>query len=179
MEISRIEMVLLGMIAKNPGYAYEIDQFIKETHMRRWVQIGSASVYQGLERLAKKGLARSRREKEGRMPVRRRYYLTDEGKETLRQAIKKLLSQSEDHYLDLNLGLFCSHVLEEEEIPDLLEERLLNLSSKSREIKSHEHLVSEDKIWQKNFILTALLEFCRTEEKMLRKTIAELRKNKG
>jgi DNA-binding PadR family transcriptional regulator len=179
MSISRIEMVLLGMIALNPSYAYEIDQFIQETHMRRWLRIGSASVYQGLERLAKKGLAYSRSEQEGRMPPRRRYYINEKGREALAKGAKTLLSHCEDHYLDLNLGIFCSHVLPEEEVPDLLHDRLVEVSAKCRDIKAHHRKVSKDKIWQQDAILDILVGFCQTEKQLLKKMTGQLQKKQG
>lgn len=178
MDISRIEMVLLGMIASNPGYAYEIDQFINETHMRRWVKIGSASVYQGLERLAGKGLAVSRPERQGRMPTRRRYYITEKGSLALKKASRRILSRTEDHYLDLNLGLFCSRSLEADEIESLLEKRLSDLENKSREIKSHRKIVPAEKIWRQEAIITALIEFCRAEDRILKDTLKKLQKTK-
>jgi DNA-binding PadR family transcriptional regulator len=179
MGVSKIEMALLGMIAKKPSYAYEIDQFIKKTHMRRWVQIGSASVYQGLDRLQKKGLASSRREKEGKMPPRRRYYINDQGLAALAGAASGLLSRSEDHYLDLTLGLFCSHVLQDKDIPPLMEARLREVGRRCREIEVHRKIVDDDTIWQQEAILSILTDFCRTEQQLLKKMVGKLKKKQG
>ncbi len=174
MATSRIEMALLGMIAAKPSYAYEIEQFIKDKHMRRWVQIGSASVYQGLERLAKKGLTKSKQEKEGRMPTRRRFNITPAGRAVLKDGVRAMLSQCEDHYADLNLGLFCCHILPPSDIPPLLKERLRKLKAKYQDIRAHGEIFDKRHLWQQGAILDNLREFCLAEEKSLRKTIIKL-----
>ena len=123
--LSNIELILLSLVHEKPSYAYEIDKQIEAREMRRWVKIGVASVYQVLERLQKKGMVVAKREREGKMPERRRYYITEQGRQELARGAAHLLSGLEWYFLDLNVGLVCSDVLSPEEIAQCLAKRLL------------------------------------------------------
>ncbi len=128
--LSNIELTLLSLINEKPSYAYEIDKQIEAREMRRWVKIGVASVYQVLERLEKKGMLLAKREQEGKMPERRRYYITEPGQQELARGAVNLLSRIDWYYLDLNVGLECSDVLPPEEVAICLGKRL-------REVKAN------------------------------------------
>lgn len=65
--------------------------------------------------------------KEGRMPDRKRYYITDTGKAALVEASKRLLSGLEWYYLDLNIGFETSDLLSPEEIANCLIKRLFKV----------------------------------------------------
>jgi DNA-binding PadR family transcriptional regulator len=102
--LSNIEVLLLSIVNEKPSYAYEIDKIIDLRNMRVWARIGVASIYQVLKRLEEKNLVYSKKEKEGRMPERKRYYITDEGKAALIKASKRLLSSFEGTILTLMSG---------------------------------------------------------------------------
>lgn len=134
--LSNVEMVLLSLVNEKPSYAYEIDKEIQARDMRRWVKVGVASIYQVLERLGNKGYLYSEREQEGKMPPRNRYFLTQTGRDALREATKNRLAKLEWFYLDLNLGLESGDCLDTTELITCLRARrenaLRNLSSLTR-----------------------------------------------
>jgi DNA-binding PadR family transcriptional regulator len=176
LELSRIEVVLLTVVADKPSYAYEIDQFITCSQMRRWVRIGSASVYTGLERLAKKGYAVAKEEREGKMPTRYRYSITEEGKAALEQSVRTLLSVDEDHFLDLNLGIFCSSCLPRQGIAAHLAERVEAIGERIGNLKGflRQAEARPEPEWREAAILETLLQFAKSEKKLLERTIAQL-----
>jgi DNA-binding PadR family transcriptional regulator len=167
--LSNIELILLGMVYEKPSYAYEIDKEIEAREMRRWVKIGVASVYQVLEKLAKKGMLESKREKEGKMPERRRYYLTKEGRKELARGAAQLLSELEWYFLDLNVGLVCSDILPREEVTRCLAERLrkvkANLSKMTRLHQNSDMFGASSK--QGQIVLENLLLFRQAEKQFL------------
>ena len=174
--LSNIEMILLSLINEKPAYAYEIEKMLVKRDMRRWIKIGVASVYQVLARLEKKKLLISRREKEGKMPERKRYFITDEGKKQLEEAAKKMLSEIEWCYLDLNVGLECSDLLSEEEFQKCLRSRLHKvkvnieiLSQKKLEYRSDQGELTKARAIMKNLIL-----FRKAEQQFLEEFLKEL-----
>lgn len=135
MILSNIEAILLNIVREKPSYAYEINKLIDERYIRMWVRVGVASVYQVLKKLEEKGLVFSQNEKEGQMPDRIRYYITKPGMEALAEASKRLLSNLEWYYLDLNVGLEASDVLTPEEMAQSLINRLAKVKSNINRMK--------------------------------------------
>lgn len=173
--LSNIEVILLSIINEKPSYAYEIDKTIDNRDMRRWVRVGVASIYQVLKRLEEKKMVYSQKEKEGRMPERNRYYITESGKLAMIEASKRLLSELEWYYLDLNVGLETSDLMTPGEIADCLTRRLTRVqTNKSRlqEIYSEKDISSKKKVVIKN-----LIYFREAEENLLREILQELYKN--
>ena len=89
--LTNIELILIKFIREKPSYAYEIERMINERGIRQWVKIGGTTVYQVLDRLAKKGILQVSLEKEGNMPQRKRYSLTPVGKELCQVTARNLL----------------------------------------------------------------------------------------
>lgn len=170
-KLSNIEVVLLSIVNEKPSYAYEIDKIIEKRDMRKWVKIGVASIYQVLERLERKGLLFSRREKEGRMPVRKRYYITEAGKAVMKEASLKLLSEMEWYYLDLNVGLESSDLLTPEEIADCFRKRLGKVNANIRKLCK---FYRGEKLFKGRVIIKNLIYFREAEKKFLEDMLREL-----
>jgi len=171
--LSNIEVILLSIVNEKPSYAYEINKTIECRDMRRWVRIGVASIYQVLKRLEEKEMVYSQKEKEGRMPDRKRYYITEAGKKALVESSKRLLSNLEWYYLDLNVGLETSDVLSREEMTNCLTKRLAIVRSNIRRMK--EIFSSEVELpYKKKEIVKNLIYFREAEERFLQEILQEL-----
>ena len=152
--LSNVEIILLHLIKSRPSYAYEVEKGIEEKGIRKWVKIGGPTVYQVLDRLYKKGLLEFSTEKEGNMPPRKRYQITEKGDFLFKQASLRLLANNECYYFDLTLGLAGRNHLDEDEFQSALRERLKKLNDfldtfnerfeKARELYPEKrHLVKE------------------------------------
>ncbi|NLB17154.1 MAG: PadR family transcriptional regulator [Syntrophomonadaceae bacterium] len=171
--LSNIEAILLSIVNEKPSYAYEIDKTIDLRDMRRWVRIGVASIYQVLKRLEEKNFVYSKKEKGGRMPDRKRYYITDHGKEALIKASKRLLSSLEWYYLDLNVGLEASDLLSPGEIAACLAKRLARVQANQKRLKEMYAAVN-DALFKKKTVIKNLINFREAEEKFLQEFLQEL-----
>lgn len=171
--LSNIEVILLSIVSEKPSYAYEIDKTIECRDMRRWVRVGVASIYQVLKRLEEKDLVYSQKEKEGRMPDRKRYYITNSGKEALAEASKRLLSNLEWYYLDLNVGLETSDVLTTEEMTGCLTKRLALVRSNIKRMKEN-FSVGIEMPYKKKEVIKNLIFFREAEERFLQEILLEL-----
>lgn len=134
--LSNVELILLSIVNESPSYAYEIEKQIEAKKMRHWVKIGIASIYQVLDRLQKQGLVSFKTEKEGRAPERKRFFITEEGQEKLRESVKQLLSHAEDYYLDLNVAIECADILDRETYHQCLNQRLEQVETALKRVKS-------------------------------------------
>lgn len=170
--LSNIEAILLSIVNEKPSYAYEIDKTIEQRDMRRWVRIGVASIYQVLKKLEEKGLVYSQGEKEGKMPDRKRYYITDNGRAALIETSKKLLSDLEWYYLDLNVGLETSDLLTPEEMSECLKKRLAKVRLNIKRVK--EMLSSGNELtFKKRAVIKNLIYFREAEENFLQEFLSQ------
>lgn len=174
--LSNIEVILLSIVNEKPSYAYEIDKTIDLRDMRRWVRVGVASIYQVLKRLEEKKLVYSQKEKEGRMPDRKRYYITDYGKAALVEASKRLLSSFEWYYLDLNVGLEASDLLTPGEIADCIAKRLARVQTNKKRLQEI-YAAGNDTVFKKKAVIKNLINFREAEENFLQKFLQELSKS--
>lgn len=126
--LSNVELILVNFVNANPSYAYQIEMLIEKRNLRQWIKIGGTTIYQVLDRLCKKGYLEFKKEKEGNMPERKRYYITEDGKEALISTAKDLLRKNENYYFDLNIGLACRRAFSKKEFKELISERLGNLT---------------------------------------------------
>ncbi len=169
--LSNIEVILLSIVNEKPSYAYEIDKIIDGRDMRKWVRIGVASIYQVLKRLEEREFVYSKKEKEGKMPDRKRYYITDSGRMALIEASKSLLTNFEWFYFDLSVGLETSDLLSSGEIADCLKKRLARGRSNIKRLKE---IASKPRDFKESAVSRNLIFFREAEEKFLQEIIKEL-----
>lgn len=170
--LSNVEIIVLSLVNEKPSYAYEIEKQIEARDMRLWVRIGIASIYQVLSRLNGKGYLEFEIEREGKAPERKRYFLTQEGKEVLKSSVKAALLKLEWYYLDLNVAIEGSDILSPEEKLDCLEKRLetvrYSLNKLRQEVSEVPHKTKASMI-KRNIMALRI-----TEEKLLENLIEEL-----
>jgi DNA-binding PadR family transcriptional regulator len=124
--VSNAEFMLMEIIAECREISgYEINTFVEARGYREWADIGTTSIYVGLEKLNKKGLARSRVdfEKTGKGPLPKLYSLTGEGFALLKNSVFDALSSGGSRGGRFDLGLAGMPLLDNGEIIDALSKR--------------------------------------------------------
>ncbi|MDD4237904.1 MAG: PadR family transcriptional regulator [Desulfotomaculaceae bacterium] len=171
--LSNIEVILLNIVDGKPSYAYEIDKTIDLREMKRWVRVGVASIYRVLIKLEEKGFVYSQNEKEGRMPERKRYYITASGRVALVEVSKRLLSNLEWYYMDLNVGLEACNLLSPVEVSSCLKKRLAKVKAN---IKGMEEICAnvEDLEKKKRIIIKNLIYLRGAEKRILEDVIKKI-----
>lgn len=81
MASTSIEIMILGALIERPMSAYEMDKTLEERNVRRWIRISSPSVYRNVIRLCDEGYADGVVVKEGEMPEKTVYTITEAGRE--------------------------------------------------------------------------------------------------
>ncbi len=163
--LSNVELIVLSLVHEKPSYAYEIEKQIETRNMRLWVKIGIASIYQVLERLNKKDFVKFEVEREGKAPERKRFFVTEAGLQELRSSVKELLGTLEWFYLDLNVAIEGSHVLEASEIRECLERRLDIVRHSLQRLR--QMCENTDRTCRGDAIMRNVLGFREAEEKLL------------
>ena len=87
--LSKSATMLLGLINKQPVNAYEIIKILESMNVKWWYNIADSTVYATLRTLDKKGLIVGASEKNGNMPFRTVYSISEKGKEELRDTLTK------------------------------------------------------------------------------------------
>lgn len=100
--MAAIDLIVLGMLKKQSLSAYDIQKLVEYRNISRWVKISTPSIYKKVIQLEEKGLIRSRLEREGKMPEKAVYSLTDAGEAAFEELMLEISSRPVNIFLDLN-----------------------------------------------------------------------------
>ena len=100
--MSTIDLIVLGILRKDSLSAYEIQKMVEYRNISRWVKISSPSIYKKVLQLEEKGLVRSQMIREGKMPEKAVYSLTDAGKQEFERLMLIISDKPVNIFLDFN-----------------------------------------------------------------------------
>lgn len=126
--MQNVALILLGIVAETPRYAHEIQQVITHRQLRRWVDIGEASVFYVLEQLEKEKLIRAELPFEEVRSARTRYLATDAGRAILKTAALDRITRAAAGVGDFEVGLLLSGHLPPTAVQEALYERRIELA---------------------------------------------------
>ncbi|HSD49088.1 MAG TPA: PadR family transcriptional regulator [Actinomycetota bacterium] len=111
MHASKVEVTVLGLLAEEPMYGYDLLERFRTRSMGFWVEVGKASVYQALRRLEERGLASGRAQEGSAGPDRRVYRITAAGRARLRAGIRERTVGAGPYETDAGLALGFVHLV--------------------------------------------------------------------
>lgn len=100
--MATIDLIVLGMLKKQPLSAYDIQKLVEYRNISKWVKISTPSIYKKVIQLEGKGLIKSRLEREGKMPEKAVYSLTRTGEAAFEELMLEISSRPVNIFLDLN-----------------------------------------------------------------------------
>src|SRR5574344_1631618 len=115
--MSNIDLVLLGLIKQKSQSAYDIKKNIEYRNIPRWVKISEQSIYKKVLQLESKEYIVSHKEKEGNMPDKAIYTITNKGNDYFNKLMNDISNSDVSLYLVFNIK---SKILE---LKELLNER--------------------------------------------------------
>ena len=74
--MATIDLIVLGMLKKQPLSAYDIQKLVEYRNISKWVKISTPSIYKKVIQLEEKGLLQSVPMRENNMPEKAVYSLT-------------------------------------------------------------------------------------------------------
>ena len=77
--MATIDLIVLGMLKKGSMGAYDIQKLVEYRNISKWVKISTQSIYKKALQLEEKGFITAEIVKEGKMPEKAVYTLTEKG----------------------------------------------------------------------------------------------------
>lgn len=124
--MATIDLIVLGMLKKEELSAYDIQKLVEYRNISKWVKISTPSIYKKVIQLEQKGFISSRMEKEGNMPEKAVYSLTESGKAEFKKLMHELSKKPIHMFLDFNAVIVNLESMTKEEQRDCLDEIEMN-----------------------------------------------------
>lgn len=103
--MSAVNLVILGILKKKSMNAYEMNKHIEYIRLKNWMKIGTPTIYQNLKKLAEKGYLTTGIVKEGNMPEKVIYTMTDSGNAFFHKLMVKFSKTPSPIFFDFNAFL--------------------------------------------------------------------------
>lgn len=100
--MATIDLIVLGILKKEPMSAYDIQKLVEYRNISKWVKISTPSIYKKVIQLEEKGYISSHIEKEGKMPEKSVYSLTEKGKQQFEKLMMEISCKPINIFLDFN-----------------------------------------------------------------------------
>lgn len=100
--MATIDLIVLGILKKESLSAYDIQKLVEYRNISRWVKISTPSIYKKVIQLENKGYITGSIVKEGKMPEKAVYTLTDAGEVEFEKLMMEIASKPVQIFLDFN-----------------------------------------------------------------------------
>ena len=100
--MATIDLIVLGMLKKQPLSAYDIQKLVEYRNISKWVRISTPSIYKKVIQLEEKRLLQSVPMRENNMPEKAVYSLTASGEQEFERLMGELSAQPIRMFLDFN-----------------------------------------------------------------------------
>ena len=130
--LTKTATIILGIVQKHPVNAYELIKMLSRFQLKDWYDIADSTVYATLKSLEKKQYITGRVQKDGNMPDKTVYSLTDAGTKEWNTAIKFFLTHFDYDLIPFMIASFFAESIGVDEAIKCLEERLDYLKKNSK-----------------------------------------------
>lgn len=100
--MATIDLVVLGMLKQEALSAYDIQKQVEYRNISKWVRISTPSIYKKVLQLENKGYIRGDVMKEGNMPEKTVYTLTEAGEKEFNRLMLEISENPVRIFLDFN-----------------------------------------------------------------------------
>jgi len=121
--MSRVDLVILGLLVERPRHGYDIKQQIEKRSMYHWIGVSTPALYRGLARLESKRMLEAHTESGTSHPDRTVYSITDAGREHMQSLLVEALTDLKPVFFDVVGGIGFAHNMPRELLLDSLETR--------------------------------------------------------
>lgn len=142
--MATIDLIVLGMLKKEPLSAYDIQKLVEYRNISKWVKISTPSIYKKVIQLEKKGMITSHTEKEGKMPEKAVYSLTAEGEKEFEKLMLEIACKPIHLFLDFNAVIVNLDSMPKEKQQDCMD----NIESNLKVLKEYieENIAAKENI---------------------------------
>ena len=100
--MATIDLIVLGILKKESMSAYDIQKLVEYRNISKWVKISTPSIYKKVIQLEEKGYITSTQVKDGKMPEKAIYTLTDSGNSQFEKLMLEISLKPIYIFLDFN-----------------------------------------------------------------------------
>lgn len=118
--MSTIDLIILGSLCQSPKSAYDLQRQIETRNLSRWVKVGSFTVYKKVSLYETKGYVTSQTIKNGKMPEKTIYTITQSGKDVFTELMSKFSLSETRVFLDFNAVIVNLSLLDNDSIMEYM-----------------------------------------------------------
>lgn len=118
---SIVDMVVLGILQREPMNAYRLTQFVEKYNVTRLVKLSTPAIYKSCKRLYEKKFLSGKLQRDGEAPEKVIYTVTGDGREYFRQLMNHFSGTITPFYFDINSVVYSLEQLEFAEGLQLIE----------------------------------------------------------
>jgi DNA-binding PadR family transcriptional regulator len=100
--MATIDLIVLGILKKEPMSAYDIQKLVEYRNISKWVKISTPSIYKKVIQLEEKGYICSTPVKEGNFAEKAVYSLTEDGAKEFESLMFEIARSPVNIFLDFN-----------------------------------------------------------------------------
>ncbi|WP_404802022.1 PadR family transcriptional regulator [Bacillus tianshenii] len=120
-----MNLVILGLLMEGDKHPYEMQQVMQERHMEHYIKLAKGSLYYAVEKLLKQEQIAVREVvKDQSRPDKTIYYITEKGKGTFQELLKKQFKAETNYYHPMYTALAFIHLGDSEMISRILKDRI-------------------------------------------------------
>jgi DNA-binding PadR family transcriptional regulator len=125
--------LLLGMVAERPANPYELKKVLEKIQVKKWLPVAGSTVYATMKTLCAKGYCKGTPEREGGMPEKTVYSVTEMGNQELNETLASYLGDTGLDTKKFHVAALMICHLDREEAVSILQNKL----SKIQKIEAH------------------------------------------
>ena len=143
-----IDLIVLGMIKEKEQSAYELQKNVEYRNISKWVKVSTPSIYKKVIQLEEKGYIKGNLSRDGNMPEKSIYHITEKGDKYFLELMKKISAQMVNVFLDFNAVIINMAMLSKNEGKEIID----NIETG---IDKYKNVVSKLKMERKNIPICA------------------------
>jgi DNA-binding PadR family transcriptional regulator len=121
--LSGTELVILGLLKRQPAHGYELLRTVRRQHMSEYIRLAPSGLYQALARLQDQECVTARLERERNHPERQTYSITRKGEVRLEKLLLDHLRSRFEHFDSLSAALTFGELAPREALSEALRSR--------------------------------------------------------
>jgi len=118
---SIVDMVVLGILLKQPMNAYRLAQFVEQRNITRLVKLSTPAIYKSCKRLFDQGNLSGNIKRDGEAPEKVVYKVTAAGRTRFEQLMTHFAGTITPFYFDINSVVFSLNQLDFEQGLELID----------------------------------------------------------
>ncbi|MVB11541.1 Transcriptional regulator PadR-like family protein [Caprobacter fermentans] len=127
--MSTVNIMLLGILIKEPMNAYEMKKKMESMNIRRWTKISTPAIYKNLINLHRRGYLDAEVVRDGEMPEKTIYTVNEKGRKYFFNLMERLAQNPGTVYIDFTTLVAHLNKLNRSDAARLMEELIENLNN--------------------------------------------------